>query len=63
MFTDFKVDHDTVINDLLKAPICCHAHRINHAWKEAENWFGNRVTIKIQILCGFIEIELITMKI
>jgi len=29
-----------VIHDYLRkiTPICCHAHRVNHEWQEAENW-------------------------
>ena len=45
------------------APICCHAYRVNHLWKEAENWWVNRLTIEPQTFCGLKEIELKTRKI
>ena len=44
-------------------PICCHAYRINRVWKEAENWWVNRLTIEPQTFCGLKEIELKTRKI
>jgi len=37
---------------------CCHAHRVNCAWQEAENWYRGRLTIEPQTLCGLKEIEL-----
>jgi len=43
--------------------ICSHAHRVNHAWQEAENWFRGRLTIKPQTFCGLKEIEQKSMKI
>jgi len=27
-------------------PICCHSHRVNHIWQEAENWYSGRLTIE-----------------
>jgi len=44
-------------------PICCHPHRVNHAWQEAENWYRGRLTIEPQTFCGLKEIELKTIKI
>jgi len=44
-------------------PTCCHAHRVNLAWQEAENWFSGRLTIEPQTFCGLKEIKLKTMKI
>jgi len=44
-------------------PICCHAHKVNHEWQEAENWYSGRLTIDPQIFCGLKEIELKTIKI
>ena len=37
-----------VISDYLRkvTPICCHAYRVNHLWKEAENRWVNRLTIE-----------------
>ena len=29
-------------------PICCHAYRVNRLWKEAENWYVNRLPIEPQ---------------
>ena len=43
--------------------ICCHTHRVNREWQEAENWYSDRLTIEPQIVCGLKEIELKTMKI
>ena len=34
------------------APICCHAHRVNHGWQEAENWYRGRLTIGPQTFSG-----------
>jgi len=39
-------------------PICCHAHRENRTWQEAENWYRCRLTIEPQTFCGLKEIEL-----
>jgi len=44
-------------------PIYCHAHRVNHERKEAENWYRGKLTIEPQTFCGLKEIELKTMKI
>jgi len=54
-----------VIRNYLRkvTPICCHAHRVNHEWQEAENWYRGRVTIEPQTFCGLKVIELKTMKI
>jgi len=37
-----------VIRDYIRkiTPICCHAHRVNHEWQEAENWYRDRLTIE-----------------
>ena len=43
-------------------PICCHAHRVNHTWQEAKNWYTVRVTIQ-QTFCDSKEIELNTINI
>ena len=40
-------------------PICCHTHRINHRWHEAENWYRGGLTIEPQTLK---EIKLNIMK-
>ena len=39
------------------------AHRVNHIWQEAENWYRGRLTIEPQAFCGLKEIELNTIKI
>jgi len=54
-----------VICDYLRqiTPICCHAHRVNHKWQEAENWYRGSLTIEPQTFCGLKEIELKAMKI
>ena len=39
-------------------PICCHAHRVNCGWHEAENRYRGGLTIEPQIFCGLKEIEL-----
>jgi len=43
--------------------ICCHTHRVNHEWQEAENWYRGRLIIEPQTFCGLKKIELKTMKI
>ena len=43
--------------------ICCHAHRVNRRWHEAENWYKGGLTIEPQTFCGLKEIELKIMKI
>ena len=45
------------------APICCHAHRVNRGWHEAENWYRGGLTIEPQTFCGLKEIEQNIMKI
>jgi len=49
-----------VIHDYLRkiTPICCHAHRVNHEWQEAENLYRARLTIEPQTFYGLKEIEL-----
>jgi len=32
--------------------ICCHAHRVNRTWQEAENWYRGRLTTKPQTFGG-----------
>ena len=44
-------------------PICCHAHRVNREWQEAENWYRGRLSSEPQTFCGLKGIELKTMKI
>ena len=44
-------------------PICCHAHRVNRGWHEAENQYRGGLTIESQTFCGLKEIELKNMKI
>jgi len=44
-------------------PLCCHAHRANCKWQEAENLHRGRLTIEPQNFCGLKEIELKTIKI
>jgi len=44
-------------------PICCHIHRVKHAWYEAENWHRGRLPIKPQTFCGLKEMELKIIKI
>ena len=44
-------------------PICCHAHRLNHAYHEAENWYRGGLIIEPQTFCGLKEIELNIIKI
>ena len=53
-----------VIHNFLRkiTPICCHAHRVNRAWQEAEIWFRGRLTIEPQTFCSLKEIEQKTMK-
>jgi len=36
-------------------PICCDAHRVNHEWQEAENWYRDRLTIEPQTFCSLKE--------
>ena len=43
-------------------PICCHTHRVNHEWQEAENWYRGRLTIEPQTFYGLKVIELKIMK-
>ena len=31
-------------------PICCHAHRVNRVWEEAETRWVNKLTIEPQTL-------------
>ena len=54
----YTVDYDKhlrVMRNYLQkiTPICCHAHRVNRAWPEAESWFRVRLTIEPQsnLLC------------
>jgi len=39
-------------------PICCHAHRVNRTWQEADNWYRGRFTIKPQTFRSLKEIKL-----
>ena len=32
--------------------MCCHAHRVNCAWREAEDWYRGRLTIEPQTFLG-----------
>ena len=44
-------------------PICCHTHRVDREWQEAENLYRGWLTIKPQTFCGLKEIELNSIKI
>ena len=59
------INRQRVMSDYSRkiTPICCHTHRINRTWEEAENRWVNRLTIEPQTLCGLKEIELKTRKI
>jgi len=35
--------------------ICYHAHRVNQAWQEAENWYRSRIFIEPQTFCNLKE--------
>jgi len=42
-------------------PICCHVHRLNLTWQEAENWYKGKLVIHPQTFCGLKKIEQKTM--
>jgi len=44
-------------------PICCHAHRVNRNWQEAENWYRGTLTIEPKTFCSLKEIDQKTIKI
>ena len=45
--------------------MCCYAHRVNHEWQEAENFYRGGLinSIKPQTFCGLNKIELKIIKI
>jgi len=52
--TKFTVNTSKVICNCSRkiTPICCHAHRVNRIWQEAENWYRGGLTIEPQTFCG-----------
>ena len=42
-----------MINNLM----CCHAHRVNCAWQEVENWYSGRLAIEPHTFLQFERIQ------